>query len=61
MSAVADVLDSACTVISWLDRDPFGDQDSYRHVAKVLSEISLILATNAQRDRFAEKPVDVIV
>ncbi len=36
MSAVADVLDSVWTLISWLERDPFGAQENYRSFANVI-------------------------
>ena len=60
MSSVADILDALWVLISWLERAPFNVQHHYNLFKAELVRISLELATNAQRDRFAEKPVDVI-
>ncbi len=60
MSAVADVLDSVWAVLSWLDRKPFKGQQHYGAFQAATAEICLLLATSAQRDRFAEKPIVVI-
>ena len=60
MAAVADVLDSVWSLLSWLDRAPFSDHKHYTEFKLELQRFSIELATNAQRDRFAEKPVDVI-
>lgn len=60
MSAVADVLDSLWILISWLGRPPFRGQKHYRECKAALRQIGILLATSAQRDRFAEKPVNVI-
>ncbi len=35
MSAVGDVLDSVWTLVSWLERDPFGGQEGYNNFTKV--------------------------
>ena len=69
MSAVADVLDALMTMLSWLDKPPFGspygmanerDQNLYKEFWKVYVNLGIKLATNAQRDTFAENPVQVI-
>ncbi len=60
MAAVADILDSVWSLISWLDRAPFNQQHHYNIFKSELLKISLELAMNAQRDRFAERPVNVI-
>ena len=60
MAAVADILDSMWVLISWLDRAPFNEQHHYNLFKSELIKISVELATNAQRDRFAERPVNVI-
>jgi connector enhancer of kinase suppressor of Ras 2 len=60
MSAVADVLDAVRLLLSWLDRRPFDSKSEFHRVRTTLIGLSLELATNAQRDTFAEQPVDVI-
>jgi len=69
MSAVADVLDALMTMLSWLDKPPFGspygmstekDQNLYKEFWKIYVNLGIKLATNAQRDTFAENPVQVI-
>ena len=61
MSSVADVMDSLWTLISWLDRAPFTGQPHYEQFKADLTQIGILLATNTQRGRFAEKPVKVIL
>ena len=60
LAAVADINDSVKDVVSWLDRTPFEGHEPYLHVKSTLLKICLELATNAQRDLFAEQPVQVI-
>lgn len=70
MSAVADVLDALMAMLSWLDKPPFGspygmsaESDSknpYKSVWKLYVDLGILMATNAQRDTFAENPVQVI-
>jgi len=60
MASVADVLDSVRQLLSWLERKPFDRSDQYHGVRTTLISLSLELATNAQRDTFAETPLDVI-
>jgi hypothetical protein len=60
MSSVADVLDSVRLLLSWLERKPFDLTHAYHTVRTTLISLSLELATNAQRDTFAEQPMDVI-
>merc|ERR1719411_719138 len=60
MSAVAEVLDSVRLLLSWLERKPFDLSHVYHTVRTTLISLSLELATNAQRDTFAEQPMDVI-
>ena len=60
MSSVADVLDSVRLLLSWLERKPFDMSHEYHSVRTNLISLSLELATNAQRDTFAEQPMDVI-
>ena len=67
MTAVADVLDSLWTLMSWLDRPPFNNRptnnqpDFYSGFKKNFCDIGLELATSAQRDTFAENPVRKIL
>ena len=60
MSSVADVLDCVRLLLSWLGRKPFDLSQEYHTVRTTLISLSLELATNAQRDTFAEQPMDVI-
>ena len=60
MSACADVLDALQVLIFWLDRHPFKADPHYTDFKMKLLKISIVLATNTNRDRFAERPVDVI-
>jgi len=60
LAAVADIIDGVKDLISWLDRAPFGGHEPYLFVKKFLLKTCLELATNAQRDLFAEHPVQVI-
>jgi len=60
MSSVADVLESVRLLLSWLERKPFDLTHAYHTVRTTLISLSLELATNAQRDTFAEQPMDVI-
>ena len=60
MSAVADVLESVRLLLSWLERKPFDASAEYHGVRTTLISLSLELATNTQRDTFAEQPLDVI-
>ncbi|XP_059353066.1 uncharacterized protein LOC130688934 isoform X4 [Daphnia carinata] len=60
LAAVADIIDRVKDLLSWLDRAPFDGHEPYLEVKSKLLEICLELATNAQRDLFAEHPVQVI-
>lgn len=65
MSSVADVLDALMVMLSWLDKPPFGapipdEKSIYRVITRSYVSLGIELATNAQRDTFAENPVDVI-
>jgi len=60
MSNVAEVLDAVRILLSWLDRKPFDSQPEYHQTRATMIRLSLELATNAQRDTFAEAPMDVI-
>lgn len=63
MSSVADVLDALMTMLIWLDKPPFLKPDLnsiYKTVNRSFVSLGIELATNAQRDTFAENPMDVI-
>uniref|UniRef100_T1IM37 Connector enhancer of kinase suppressor of ras 2 n=1 Tax=Strigamia maritima TaxID=126957 RepID=T1IM37_STRMM len=60
LSTVANILVSVKCLVSWLDRNPFLGQKQYAAIKNLLLHLSIELATNAVRDRFAEKPIDVI-
>ncbi|XP_032790624.2 uncharacterized protein LOC116927700 isoform X5 [Daphnia magna] len=60
LAAVADIIDRVKDLLSWLDRAPFDGHEPYLEVKSKLLKICLELATNAQRDLFAEHPVQVI-
>ncbi len=60
MSSVADVLDAVWAVVSWLELAPFALHPEYVAFSKKMVGLSIQLATSASRDRFAERPVDVI-
>ena len=63
MTAVADVLDALMAMLTWLDKPPFAnidDKSPYKAIWKAYVNLGIKLATNAQRDTFAENPVQVI-
>ena len=55
MSFVAEVLDALMIILSWMDKPPF----ERFNIAKMIN-VGIELATNAQRDTFAENPMEVI-
>ncbi|QQP41000.1 Uncharacterized protein FKW44_015244, partial [Caligus rogercresseyi] len=61
MLSVGDILDSLLVVLSWLVREPFLSEPLYQEFKNHLQTIGAELATNTQRDTFAEKPVNVIL
>lgn len=68
MSAVAEVLDALMIILNWLDKPPFGspigvpsdERSPYCAFSRSFVNLGIELATNAQRDTFAERPMDVI-
>ena len=69
MSAVADVLDALMTMLSWLEKPPYGahmigtggsEKNPYSVFSQWYVSLGIELATNAQRDAFAENPVETI-
>ena len=55
MSFVAEVLDALMIILSWMDKPPF----EHFNITKMIN-VGIELATNAQRDTFAENPMEVI-
>ncbi|XP_063608203.1 uncharacterized protein LOC134782598 isoform X4 [Penaeus indicus] len=61
IAGVADVLSSVKGVVSWLNRQPFEGVEQYDSLKSNLVELSIRLATIAQRDMFAENQATVIL
>ncbi|XP_042878042.1 uncharacterized protein LOC122257059 isoform X3 [Penaeus japonicus] len=61
IAGVADVLSSVKGVVSWLNRQPFEGVEQYDSLKSDLVELSIRLATIAQRDMFAENQATVIL
>lgn len=61
IAGVADVLSSVKGLVSWLNRQPFEGQEKYDCLKSDLVELSIRLATIAQRDMFAENQATVIL
>ncbi|EFN72679.1 Connector enhancer of kinase suppressor of ras 3 [Camponotus floridanus] len=60
LSDVASVVMAVKPLVRWLDRPPFCGQLEYNDKKTELMKLSLEMATCAQRDRFAEKPIEEI-
>lgn len=60
LSDVASVIMAVKPLIRWLDRPPFSGQLEYNEKKVELMKLALEMATCAQRDRFAEKPIEEI-
>ncbi|XP_015591697.1 uncharacterized protein LOC107266083 isoform X2 [Cephus cinctus] len=60
LSDVASVMTAVKPLVRWLDRPPFSGQLEYNDKKAELLKLSLEMATCAQRDRFAEKPIEEI-
>ncbi|KAI4490984.1 hypothetical protein M0802_010560 [Mischocyttarus mexicanus] len=60
LSDVASVVMTVKPLVRWLDRPPFSGQLNYNDKKAELMKLSLEMATCAQRDRFAEKPIEEI-
>ena len=60
LSDVASVVTAVKPLVRWLDRPPFSGQLEYNDKKSELLKLSLEMATCAQRDRFAEKPIEEI-
>ncbi|XP_029047908.2 uncharacterized protein LOC114878351 isoform X2 [Osmia bicornis bicornis] len=60
LSDVASVIMAVKPLVRWLDRPPFSGQLEYNDKKAELMKLALEMATCAQRDRFAEKPIEEI-
>ncbi|RXG57837.1 Connector enhancer of kinase suppressor of ras 2 [Armadillidium vulgare] len=60
LSGVSDVLSSVKVLVSWLHRNPFHGIEHYDELKSNFLDLSIRLATIAQRDSFAENPVSII-
>ncbi|XP_076284029.1 connector enhancer of ksr isoform X1 [Lasioglossum baleicum] len=60
LSDVASVITAVKPLVRWLDRSPFSGQLEYNDKKVELMKLALEMATCAQRDRFAEKPIEEI-
>ncbi|XP_076765347.1 connector enhancer of ksr isoform X2 [Xylocopa sonorina] len=60
LSDVASVIMAVKPLVRWLDRPPFSGQLEYNDKKAELMKLALEMATCAQRDRFAEKPIQEI-
>ncbi|XP_066981931.1 mucin-12 isoform X2 [Macrobrachium rosenbergii] len=60
IAGVSDVLASVKGLVSWLNRQPFAGVEQYDCLKNSLVELSIRLATIAQRDMFAENQATVI-
>lgn len=60
LSDVASVITAVKPLVRWLDRSPFSGQLEYNDKKAELMKLALEMATCAQRDRFAEKPIEEI-
>ncbi|KAK7072018.1 Connector enhancer of kinase suppressor of ras [Halocaridina rubra] len=60
IAGVADVLSSVKGLVSWLNRQPFVGVEMYDILKNSLVDMSIRLATIAQRDMFAENQATVI-
>lgn len=60
LSDVVAVIMSVKPLVRWLDRPPFSGQLEYNDKKTQLLKLSIEMATCAQRDRFAEKPIEEI-
>ncbi|XP_058790907.1 uncharacterized protein LOC131664065 isoform X2 [Phymastichus coffea] len=60
LSDVVAIIMAVKPLVRWLDRPPFSGQLDYNDKKAELLKLSLEMATCAQRDRFAEKPIEEI-
>nr|CAD7262939.1 unnamed protein product [Timema shepardi] len=60
LADVSSIITAVKPFVCWLDRSPFSGQFDYQEYKAKLLRLSLQIATCAQRDRFAERPVEEI-
>lgn len=60
LSDVVAVVMAVKPLVRWLDRPPFSGQLEYNEKKTELLRLSIEMSTCAQRDRFAEKPIEEI-
>ncbi|XP_044742809.1 uncharacterized protein LOC123305220 [Chrysoperla carnea] len=60
MADVANIISTIKPLVCWLDRSPFSGQTEYNDRKIELLKLSVLMATCAHRDRFAERPVAAI-
>ncbi|KAJ8673001.1 hypothetical protein QAD02_004262 [Eretmocerus hayati] len=60
LSDVVAIITAVKQLVRWLDRPPFSGHLDYNDKKTELLKLSLEMATCAQRDRFAEKPIEEI-
>ena len=60
LADVASIVSAVKPLACWLDRPPFSGQLEYNDKKTEILKLSLEMATCAQRDRFAEKPIEEI-
>ncbi|KAK7868377.1 hypothetical protein R5R35_013663 [Gryllus longicercus] len=60
LADVASIITTVKPIACWLGRSPFAGQFDYHHRKMELLNLSIEIATCAQRDRFAERPVEEI-
>ncbi|XP_034950691.1 probable serine/threonine-protein kinase DDB_G0282963 [Chelonus insularis] len=60
LSDVVAVMSAVKPLVRWLDRPPFSGQLEYNDKRNELLKLSIEIATCAQRERFAVKPIEAI-
>lgn len=60
LSDVVAIITAVKPLVRWLDRSPFNGHLDYNDKKSELLKLSLEMATCAQRDRFADKPIEEI-
>ncbi|XP_022667440.1 uncharacterized protein LOC111266672 [Varroa jacobsoni] len=60
LAAASELIVAVKQFISWIDRPPFKGQDKYFKIRKTVLQLSLELASTAQRDHFADNPLEFI-
>lgn len=60
LSSVVDLLSAVRDYISWVDRYPFDGNSKHMQTRKTVLQISIELASTAQRDQFVQGPNEII-